>query len=119
MFNKAQLATIEEARDLVAELNARGIGGGVLAEVNSGTQTAPDFHNDKSGIYLDPWNSLGGPEPREGDAWGFLLRFRNGAGGNNVGLILDRLKRYPTSPEYVYRELAKEVDAMAANALGE
>lgn len=113
----AQLTTIDQARWLAAELNKRGIGGGVLPEVNSGTAEAPDYHNDQSGIYLDLWNPAFNPEPQLGDAWGYLLRFKNGAGGNNVGLILDRLKRYPTAPEYVYRELGKEVDAMAANAL--
>lgn len=119
MPNTNQLSTIEQARALVAELNARNIGGGVLPEFNSGTPAAPDFRNERSGIFLLPWLPGPGnfPEPRFGDALPYLLKFNNGAGGNNVGLILDKLRRYPTSPEYVYGEIAKEVNAMASNAL--
>lgn len=110
----AQLSTLDQSRQLVEELNARGIGGGVLPEVNTGSPESPNFENDKSGIYLERWD---GPfiRPDEGDYKPYLLRFQNGVGGMNVGLMLDKLKRFKMAPEYCYRTFAAEVDAMAGD----
>lgn len=107
-FNPAQLATWKQARNLAPMLES--VGGGVLPETGNPLT---------SGIYVPQW--LGGPaahpEPSqavEGDTKWFLhFRFRNGAEGMNVGLILDRFKRYPTSPAYVLRTLAEEAAMLA------
>ncbi len=108
-FNMAQLATWAEARELAKVLSAGPIvvGGGVQAESKD---------NSSSGIYLPDWN--GGPdgflEPahtddRTGTEYFFLhFRFKNGAEGMNVGLIHDKMKRYPTSPGYVMNGFAEE-----------
>lgn len=113
LFNNAQLATWEEARQLVAEITEFGksfgqIGGGIKAE-NKNPKT--------SGIYIPEWE--GGPlsfpvpsgENSEGEPTFWLhLRFVNGREGVNVGLVLDRLRRYPFSHGYVLRALAQEVN---------
>ena len=104
-FNRQQLCTIEQARELVPQLAQYGMN--VLPE-------NADPH--KSGIYLPDWvgGPLSFPIPHEGEdlKW-FHLRFDNGAEGVNAGLVLDRLSRYPMSPGYVFRSLKTEVDAIA------
>lgn len=111
-FNLSQLATWDQARELAAQLTGRGIGRGVAPE---------NADQEKSGIYTEPW--LGGPgnfpEPFHLDEstgekfYPLLLRFNNGAGGMNVGLIRDLFKRYPMSPGYVWGRIKAEVDSMA------
>lgn len=104
MFNPAQLVTLDEARALVVEMNARGIGGGVLPESKD---------QSVSGIYIDPWDvQPDSPAPEIGEAKFYSLRFKNGAAGINVGLVLDKFNRYPTSPAYVWSQVAAEVDSM-------
>lgn len=113
LFNTNQLATWEQAREMASKLSAGPIlvGAGVKPE-SSDPET--------SGIYLPSWSSGPGgfPEPNYTDQAGvkyFFLhyRFRNGAQGMNVGLILDKFRRYPMSPLYVMSVLASEADSMA------
>lgn len=113
-FNPAQLSTWSEAHDLVTELtdfekNFGLIGNGIPPI----DETAPQ----KSGVYVLDW--LPGPaafpiphgtnEAGEPTFW-LHLRFNNGREGVNVGLVLDRLRRYPFSHGYVLRALAQEVN---------
>src|SRR4051794_22151467 len=103
-FNRAQLATWEEAREFATKLSAGPIvvGGGVKPELTDA---------NASGIFIPTW--LSGPgafpephdvDPKTGAKYFFLhYRFRNGAEGMNVGLVMDKFKRYPTSPSYVLR----------------
>lgn len=115
LFNQAQFSTFEDARALVAEMQAFGqnfghqIGEGVRPESTD---------NSKSGIYDLSKDFLPGPagfEPphstnEKGEPTYWLhLRFQNGREGVNVGLVLDRLKRYPYSHGYVFASLAQEV----------
>lgn len=112
LFNLAQLASWAQARDLAKQLTDRGIGRGVKPESGD-----PEL----SGIYTEPW--LGGPanfpEPHYFDEktgthyYPLHFRFNNGAGGMNVGLIMDKFKRFPMSPGYVWDTIAREVNAMA------
>lgn len=104
-FNVAQLATIEQARALVSTLAQYGMT--VKPEVADQAE---------SGIYVPLWSDFGGPIPADGDAKWYHFRFTNGAEGINVGLIQDRLKRYPNSPGYVLRSLAEEVSRIAEGA---
>ena len=113
-FNRAQLATWQEARDLAAMLSRTGeaVGAGVMPETKDPLT---------SGIYIPSW--LAGPSnfPRPGEVdpetkreylW-LHLRFRNRAEGVCVGLVLDRLRRYPSAPGYVLQQLAVEVEGLA------
>jgi hypothetical protein len=112
-FNIAQLATWEQARELAARLSAGPIvvGGGVKPE---------NANPAVSGIYRPDW--LPGPaafpephyfDPQSGLKYYFLhFRFQNGAEGMNAGLILDKFRRYPSSPLYVMSVLAAEANAM-------
>jgi hypothetical protein len=114
LFNTAQLATWNDARKMASLLSAGPIvvGEGVLPE-----STDPD----KSGIYIPSWD--GGPggfqepnyvDPQTGVQYLFLhYRFLNGASGMNVGLIMDKFKRYPNSPTYVIMALAQEAASLA------
>lgn len=114
-FNLAQLATWEDARECAHRLTAGPItvGWGVL----------PETTNPKtSGIYVPDW--LGGPtgfpvphynDDATGKKYLFLhFRFRNGAQGMNVGLIMDKFRRYPNSPAYVLEALGREAEQLAA-----
>jgi hypothetical protein len=112
-FNIAQLATWEQAREMATKLGAGPIvvGGGVKPETaNAAT----------SGIYRPDWLPGPGafPEPhffdqQTGLKYYFLhYRFKNGVEGMNVGLIMDKFKRYPFSPLYVLSVLAAEADSM-------
>ncbi len=114
LFNTNQLATWEQARECANKLSAGPIvvGNGVKPETaNAAT----------SGIYLPEW--FGGPggfaepnytDPKTGEKYFFLhFRFRNGAEGMNVGLIMDKFRRYPNSPFYVMSALAAEANSMA------
>jgi hypothetical protein len=113
-FNMAQLATWEDARQYANILSAGPIvvGNGVSPE-SSDPET--------SGIYIPVW--VGGPagfaepdyvDPQTGKKYFFLhYRFRNGAEGMNVGLIMDKFARFPMSPAYVLNSLAAEANSMA------
>ena len=114
LFNTNQLATWDQARDCANKLSAGPIvvGSGVKPETN-------DSHT--SGIYRPDW--IGGPggfaepnhtDPVTGEKYFYLhYRFRNGAEGMNVGLIMDKFRRYPNSPMYVMGALAAEAASMA------
>lgn len=114
LFNTNQLATLEQARDYATRLSVGPIvvGRGVLPETTDPVT---------SGIYLPTWS--GGPagfqepnytDPATGEKYFFLhYRFLNGASGMNVGLIMDKFRRYPNSPLYVMTALAAEADSMA------
>lgn len=113
-FNLSQLATWEQARDLAKKLGAApyNVGGGVMPETGDPAT---------SGIYTELWLSGPGnfPEPHYFDEktgqhyYPLLFRFRNGAGGMNVGLIMDKFRRYPSSPAYVFSTLVAEANSMA------
>lgn len=114
LFNTNQLATLDQAREFADRLTDGPIvvGGGVLPETSDPAT---------SGIYLPTWS--GGPggfeepnytDPATGLKYFFLhYRFHNGAAGMNVGLIMDKFRRYPNSPAYVMDALAREAASMA------
>lgn len=115
-FNIAQLATWEQARETASKLSAGPIvvGDGVKPETSN---------SNTSGIYTPEWlpGPAGFPEPhyfdeKSGKKYYFLhFRFRNGAEGMNVGLIMDKFRRYPNSPVYVTSVLAAEANSMATS----
>ncbi len=114
LFNTNQLSTWEQAREYAIKLGAGPIivGNGVKPETASAAT---------SGIYRPDWE--GGPggfaepnftDPKTAEKYFFLhYRFRNGAEGMNVGLIMDKFRRYPNSPFYVMGALASEAASMA------
>jgi len=114
LFNTNQLATWEQAREYANKLSA--------GPVMVGNGVKPETSNPAtSGIYRPDW--VGGPggfaepnhtNPLTGEKSFFLhYRFRNGAEGMNVGLIMDKFRRYPNSPAYVISALASEASSMA------
>ncbi|MDQ6706173.1 MAG: hypothetical protein M3Z85_09410 [Acidobacteriota bacterium] len=113
-FNRTQLATWQQARDLAQKLSA--------GPIVVGNGVKPENKNQQlSGIYIPDWQ--GGPanfqqphftDKETGEDFFFLhFRFRNGAEGMNVGLILDTMKRFATSPVYAMNCLADEARHMA------
>lgn len=101
-FNPNQLATWAEARELIPRIdafrftNGVNMGGGVLPE-------APDVKI--SGIFVPYWEGGPGgfPAPHAGDDKFWLhYRWANGK-ENNVGLMLDLLRRYGNNEQYVFR----------------
>ncbi len=111
LFNTNQLASFEEARNLrdflMSSLDFKPVV--ILQESQDPT---------KSGIFLPEW--IGGPggfpEPNYTDPVTqvkyFFLHYRwSNRFENNVGLMLDKFRRYPFSPGYVMRALAEEVRA--------
>lgn len=114
MFNLAQLATYDEARELAAKMSVGPIivGGGV----RPGTDETPSM---KPGIYRPVWSEQPWSQephyedPKTGKKYYFLhFRFNNGAEGMNVGLCLDKFTRFPMSPMYVMWQLAEEAERM-------
>jgi hypothetical protein len=109
-FNPAQLATWQEAHDLAARMEAfrlntgSFLGGGVSAE----TENA-----ETSGIYVPFWTGGPGgfPEPNDSANKKFWLHFRfnGGKSGLNVGLILDKLRRYNDNEMYVFMSLSNDL----------
>jgi hypothetical protein len=114
LFNTAQLATWDDARKYASLLSAGPIVVGLGVSPESTDQA-------KSGIYVPSWD--GGPsgfqeptytDPQTGVQYSWLhYRFLNGASGMNVGLIIDKFKRYPNSPAYVLSTLAQEAASLA------
>jgi len=113
LFNQNQLATWDQAREYAIRISMGPIvvGGGVKPETpNSST----------SGIYRPDWQAGPGgfvepnyTDPRTGEKYFFLhYRFNQGQEGVNVGLVIDRFRRYPTSPLYVLSQLTAEVASM-------
>lgn len=114
LFNQSQLATWEEARECATKLG--------LGPIVVGNGVSPETNNTStSGIYHPEWSGgpAGFPPPNytdetTGTKYFFLhYRFRNGAEGMNVGLILSQFRRYPSSPIYVMMQLAAEAKMMA------
>jgi hypothetical protein len=107
-FNPMQLSTWDQARALAAQMETfrqqSGIylGGGVAPETSD---------VNTSGIFVPSWDGGPGgfPEPTgtDGGTQTFFLHFRfnNGHTGLNVGLILDKLKRYGGNQMYVFYSL--------------
>jgi hypothetical protein len=116
LFNTAQLATWDQARQYAKILSSGPIvvGGGVHVE---------NHDSNVSGIYIPAWESGPGGfaepnyiDPQTGVKYLFLhYRFVNGAVGMNVGLIMDKFKRYPNSPLYVLSALAQEAASLATH----
>ena len=126
IFNTNQLASYEQARALRDLLDQHKIGGGILpGDDEVGVTLTPNLNfpwlppvPQRVGIYLPVWQSGPGgfSEPNaigpDGAKLLFLhFRFQNGKEGLNVGLILDKFRRYPHSQEYVLGEIAKEAQA--------
>ena len=130
IFNANQLASYEQARALRDLLNQHKIGGGVLpGDDEQGVTLTPNLNfpwlppvPERVGIYRPIWQAGPGgfSEPNaelhtlEGEIVKLLFlhfRFQNGKEGLNVGLILDKFRRYPHSQEYVLGEIAKEAQA--------
>lgn len=121
LFNVNQLATYDEARAMRTYLGT--IGGGVLdGDDEKGVQFVANPSmpwlpptQQIPGIYVPSWE--GGPGgfavPHDGDKRFLHFRFKNGASGMNVGLIIDKFRRYPNSPAYVLGEIAREAASMA------
>jgi hypothetical protein len=114
LFNIAQLATWDQARECAAKLSAGPlvVGGGVKPET---------ANRATSGIYIPEWE--GGPasfpephffDPVTGLKYYFIhFRFNNGGEGMNAGLVMDRFRRYPNSPYYVLSQLVAEANSIA------
>jgi hypothetical protein len=115
-FNMAQLSTWDQARQYANILTAGPIVVGEGVRPETGDQAT-------SGIYIPDW--IAGPggfaepsyvDPVSGLNYFFLhYRFRNGATGMNVGLIMDKFSRFPMSPAYVLTELASEANSIATD----
>jgi hypothetical protein len=111
-FNPAQLATWEQATQLAAQIDefrqqtGQRLGGGVLPVTKD---------QNTSGIYVPTWDGgpAGFPEPSDLPAQSYWLHFRfaNGAAGINVGLILDKLKRYGGNTMYVFTSLGADLQS--------
>lgn len=122
-FNPAQLASYDEARALREVVNNSQLF--ALNPILSGDDEGlpapapnPNFPwlppvVPRVGIYLPVWvaGPHADPEPAEGDRLWLHYRFRNGKQGFNVGLWIDKFKRYPQSPYYVLSALAADVAA--------
>ncbi len=109
-FNPAQLATWDEARDLAKQIEGFRFSSGVLM----GGGVAPETTDpNTSGIYVPSWagGPAGFPEPNDNATARYWLHFRfnNGASGLNVGLIMDKLKRYAGNQQYVFSSLANDL----------
>jgi hypothetical protein len=77
-FNPNQLSTMAQVDETVAQLDAAGIGGGVVL------------------IYIPEW--LGPfPEPSDGEARQYCLTYANGSTGHNVGLIRSTIEKNPST----------------------
>ena len=121
-FNLAQLATLDQAKELAAQINATKFVDpktGQPALIGRGV-AAYSENNAISGIYIPEWLTDAGFEaPSEVNPEGqrefyYHFRFQNGVEGVNVGLVLDRLQRYPSAPAYVLKALFDEVESLAA-----
>lgn len=119
-FNLAQLATLDQAKELAAQINATKFANGTPEGVQIGGGILPYSEtNAQSGIYLPDWlTNTGSEPPSETNPEGqrefyYHFRFRNGVEGVNVGLILDMLQRHWTAPMYVLKLVFDEVESLA------
>jgi hypothetical protein len=123
-FNPNQLASYEEARAQRDFLNGYGMEILPFDDERSkdGRVFAPGLfewlpqREVQPGIYVPKWE--GGPTafpvPQDGERKFLHFRLRNGASGLNVGLTIDKLRRYPTATAYAVQELLREAASMAA-----
>jgi hypothetical protein len=118
-FNPAQLASYSEARALRSYLNSAMSTKILDADDEKGAPVLvnPNFpwlpaQPVEAGIYRPKWEGgpAGFPEPRDGDRFFLHFRWSNGFSGQNVGLIVDKFKRYPNSPQYVLDSIRAEVE---------
>src|SRR5678816_3712480 len=117
-FNTNQLASYDEARALRDYINStqQFAENNILAGDDEGSpvpQPDPNFPwlppiTPKVGIYLPSWGATGGPIPSDGDKLFLHYRMTNGKEGLNVGLWIDKFKRYPGNPSYVLGQLAAD-----------
>ena len=130
-FNEAQLSTLEQARALQKLINSVNFARPGESDLFIGGRVSPETENNgTSGIYIPddfyvapinsssttwPLPSTSLPDDPETAAHFFCLRFENGVSGFNVGLIVDRLRKYPSAPYYVLNQLRLEVDDFAAH----
>jgi hypothetical protein len=105
-FNPAQLATWAEAMALVKVINASP------QFTSAGISILPqDPTHQHSGAYLPPWDPgpHGDPEPHIGDAFWIHFRYSNKFEGMNAGLVREKFRSFPNSPDYVLGQLLIEV----------
>lgn len=124
-FNIAQLASYNEARALRDYINNTqqfvAVGNLILPgddETAPAPMPNPNFpwlppSVPRVGIFLPSWSPGPHSDPEPNDGQGRLwLSFRMENGRVfNVGLWIDKFKRYPDSPDYVLRALAAETVA--------
>ncbi len=125
VFNVAQLASYNEARALrdyinstqefISKNNLILPGDDETAPVAAKNPnfpwlpvTVPQF-----GIFLPSWSPgpAGDPEPNDGEGRLWLSFRMQNSNTFNVGLWIDKFKRYPDAPGYVLRTLADETVA--------
>ncbi len=101
-FNSAQLATWQQARDLAAQIEAFRQAQGLYMAGGVVPETADP---NTSGIYVPSWSGGPGgfPEPNDAPDGAFFLHYRFVSGRvSNVGLILDKIKRFGGNEMYVF-----------------
>lgn len=124
-FNPAQLATYAQARVLREYFNANLLGRGIpLGDDENGVTLVQNVNfpwlppvPQKVGIYIPKWE--GGPTAFEapngvnqfGEKLFFLHFLFNNGFTNNVGLCLDKFRRYPGQNAFVLNELNREIGA--------
>ena len=119
-FNPSQLASYAEARALREYLNStqQFASNPILAGDDQSAPAPVPNPNfpwlppiiPRVGIYLPAWTAgpHADPEPSQGEELFLHYRLANGREGFNVGLWIDKFKRYPGSPLYVLTTLATE-----------
>ncbi len=128
-FNETQVISYEDARRAREVMDHFQIGAGV--KPGDDENGIPLLSNPFApwmpplpilpGIYLPPWEGgpAGFPSPNlpgvtlDKPKLFLHFRFKNGAEGMNIGLIVDKFKRYPSAPNYVVDVLRKEADELA------
>lgn len=139
-YSSKELASYKAARALVVAINAkifdfgqgvmttdpplpaqRPMGGGVIDgddEATSLNTTSDAPPGPPVGIFIPPFFGLAPRSevgPDETKYFELHLRFKNGA-IIDVGLLLDKLSRYPLSQSYAVNQIAAEVEQSGATA---
>jgi|SRR6185369_12172165 len=119
-FNPNQLASYDEARALRDYINStqQFVNNNILLgddQDSPAPQTNPNFPwlppiTPRVGIYLPLWAAgpHADPEPNAGNMLFLHFRMTNGKEGLNVGLWVDKFRRYPDNPSYVLAQLAAD-----------
>lgn len=111
-----QLATYQQARDLRDKINAFKVSD-AQGVMSGGVKPGDDEFgaSEDAGIVRPGWVDSGHePEPGYVDPktdeqyFNLVFMFKDGTGGNQVGLILDRLANSGNSEEVVLRALAAQ-----------